>query len=461
MSTMIASGKEKKIIDTAVVLTTRSMWLLWLLAVSSAQPQPQPQAKPPPPLLALSFKNAAAPTLPPVKNSTYDSTVCMNPFLTLSDDGKEWRLYYAGADNERTHRIALATAPVVQGTRTPRGATWTRQGVVLNNGTVGSFNSIWSVLPLVHKFGNVWHMYFTGRSTSCPYTNATGVLQTFWGIGLATSHDGIHFTQRADPVMLGNETKEYPHNYGVAGGGTIIEDAQGDGSVIYRQYYTLAVGGSPGVTEGQRKLCAVAHSKDGVVWSNHSIVLGVMPTATQPREDTACAAPVVWIDAKTGVYRMVYSAIGTKWGFYSLAQASSYDGYTWYRGRPGTDDDLVLAPDKSTAPPAWDSQMVEYASIWPRPHAVAMLGREAGKAHSKQPKTKTRAAAAAAAEVEVEGGAQGSHREEGGGGSTDGRASRHEAADGATTGKGSTIGLFYAGNGYGDTGIGYIESSAE
>ena len=67
------------------------------------------------------------------------------------------------------------------------------------------------------------------------------------------------------------------------------------------------------------------------------------------------------------------------------------------------------------------------------------------------------------AAAEVEGGAQGSHREEGGGGtsSTDGRASRHEAADGATTGKGSTIGLFYAGNGYGDTGIGYIESSAE
>jgi hypothetical protein len=38
----------------------------------------------------------------------------------------------------------------------------------------------------VHKFGGVWHLYFTGRSTACPYTNATG-LQSFWGIGLATS----------------------------------------------------------------------------------------------------------------------------------------------------------------------------------------------------------------------------------------------------------------------------------
>jgi hypothetical protein len=31
---------------------------------------------------------------------------------------------------------------------------------------------------------------------------------------------------------------------------------------------------------------------------------------------------------------MVYSAIGTRWGFYSLAQAVSADGYSWERGPP-------------------------------------------------------------------------------------------------------------------------------
>ena len=150
---------------------------------------------------------------------------------------------------------------------------------------------------------------------------------------MATSPDGVHFTPRKDPVMLGNETREYPNNYGIAGGGTILEDVQPDGSIIYRQYYTLAVGGSPGVSVGQRKLCAVAHSRDGIAWGNHSIVMGPTSTAVQPREDTACAAPVVWVDAFTGVYHMVYSAIGTKWGFYSLAQAVSNDGYTWHRGQ--------------------------------------------------------------------------------------------------------------------------------
>ena len=127
------------------------------------------------------------------------------------------------------------------------------------------------------------------------------------GIGLATSTDGVTFTARKEPVILGNQTREFPHNYGVAGGGTILEERMPGGSIRFRMYYTLAVGGSPGVTVGQRKLCAVAHSADGIVWTNHSIVLGPTTTDTQPREDIACAAPVVFVDA-AGIYRMVYAS---------------------------------------------------------------------------------------------------------------------------------------------------------
>jgi hypothetical protein len=73
------------------------------------------------------------------------------------------------------------------------------------------------------------------------------------------------------------------------------------------RYYTLAVGTpSPNVTVDQKKLCAVAHSKDGVVWYNHSIVMG--PNRDNTRENVACAAPVVWRDGE-GVYRMVCVAL--------------------------------------------------------------------------------------------------------------------------------------------------------
>jgi hypothetical protein len=47
-------------------------------------------------LLALNFTDAAEPFLPPAPGSSYDSTVCMNPFILR--EGDEWRLFYAGAD---------------------------------------------------------------------------------------------------------------------------------------------------------------------------------------------------------------------------------------------------------------------------------------------------------------------------------------------------------------------------
>jgi hypothetical protein len=76
---------------------------------------------------------------------------------------------------------------------------------------------------------------------------------------LATSDDGVHFTPlQLDPIILGNETKEYPYNYGVAGGGSIVEEKDASGAVVqYRQYYTLAVGStSKDVKADQKKVCA-------------------------------------------------------------------------------------------------------------------------------------------------------------------------------------------------------------
>ena len=56
----------------------------------------------------------------------------------------------------------------------------------------------------------------------------------------------------------------------------------------------------------------------------------------QPRglEDIAVAGPVVGRDGAG--YRMLYSAIGTRWGHYSIAEAVSADGYHWDRGGPGS-----------------------------------------------------------------------------------------------------------------------------
>ena len=297
-------------------------------------------------LMSLKWeKHPANPVLPPSGPGACDSKRCMNPYVLI--DGNTYKMYYSGKADDGYQRICLATA------QRENLAEWTRHGVVLDLGPEGTFCDNWCVLPLVHRFGNRWHLYWTGREK-----DISDGLQSFTGIGLARSSDGIKFERYSDnPVITGDQTDEYPNNRGIAGGGTILEEQDSDGSIIYRQYYTLAVGKpNSDMCSDQEKHCAVCFSKDGIHWTDHRIVMS--PRGDVPHEDAACAAPFVWYDGK--YYRMVYSAIGTKWGYYSLAQAVSRDGICWERG--SGEDNILLKPDVDN-PDSWENQMVEYPSV--------------------------------------------------------------------------------------------------
>jgi len=282
------------------------------------------------------------PILPPDPTSACESTRCMNPFAVRA--GSEWRLYYSGGDAEGIQRICLATAPIDNPCR------FTRRGVILDVGEAGAFDAWWCVVPCVHRFGGRWHLYYSGHE-------GTDLgLQSFPGIGLAVSDDGLHFERHtSDPVITGDQTKEFPNNRGVAGGGTILEDALPDGAVRYRMYYTLAVGRkSCDVTVDQEKHCAVCHSADGIHWTDHRLILS--PRRDVTSEDIAVAAPFVWRDGD--LYRMLYCGIGTRWGYYSISETFSDDGYDWRRWRE--DENLSLKPGQ---PGTWESQMVEYPCV--------------------------------------------------------------------------------------------------
>jgi len=279
----------------------------------------------------------------------------MNPFALRVGD--RYHLYYAGADDAGIHRICLATAPVDD------LSAWTRHGPVLAAGAPGSFCAAWCVLPLVHRIGDRWHLYFTGNEGG-----AGAGLQGFPGIGLAVSEDGLHFARHGEePIITGDRTAEFPRNRGIAGGGTILEESLPDGSIRYRLYYTLAVGTpNADVRVDQEKHCAVCHSADGIHWTDHRLIMS--PRQEVSYEDIAVAAPFVWRDGD--VYRMLYSAIGTRWGYYSIGEAVSDDGYVWHRG--DGDDSLSLAP-RADMPGAWDAQMVEYACVLPEGDALRLL----------------------------------------------------------------------------------------
>lgn len=294
------------------------------------------------------FKNFAwvrdqnNPILPPQVDLDYDSTRCMNPFVVRVKD--EYRLYYSGGDRKGHQRLCLATAPVDDPTN------FKRHGVILALGEKGAFDAKWCVLPCVHQIGDRWFMYYSGHEGS-----DLG-LQSFPGIGLAISEDGIHFERySADPVITGDQTAEFSNNRGVAGGGSILEDVQADGSIRYRMYYTVAVGTkSEDVRVDQEKHCAVCHSQDGIHWTDHRLLMS--PRKGVANEDVAVAAPFVWRDGD--VYRMLYCGIGTRWGFYSISEAVSDDGYVWARG--DGDENITLAPNADCE---WESQMVEYPCV--------------------------------------------------------------------------------------------------
>jgi hypothetical protein len=271
----------------------------------------------------------------------------MNPFALV--EGEQVRLFYAGADSDGHRRICLATAPLSDLTA------WERHGPLFERGPEGSFDHNWCVLPCLHRFGDRWHLYFTGNEG---FSTGLG-LQNFPGIGLAVSDDGVNFTKYSDEaVITGDQTAEFPENRGIAGGGTILEDVQEDGSILYRMYYTLAVGKpNKDMRLDQEKHCAVCFSRDGITWTDHRIVMSPRPEVA--REDAAVAAPYVWRE-DSGLYLMIYCPIGTQWGFYSLAQAVSEDGFHWYRGEG--DENVVLTPDKED-PDSWEHQMVEYPSV--------------------------------------------------------------------------------------------------
>lgn len=286
------------------------------------------------------------PVLPPGPEGTFDCGRCMNPFVVR--DGDTYHLFYGGGDG--THvRICMATCPVDD------VGNFTRHGVIVDNGKPGEIDSLWCVLPCVHKFGVKWHLYYSSRELTPPGGEELG-LQSFPGIKLAVSDDGIHFEKRpGGAVVTGNMTKEFPNNRGVAGGGSIIETTDADGSTVYRMYYTIANGvPNKDVLIDQEKHCAVCHSGDGITWEDHRVILS--PRKEVTNENAAVAAPFVFRDGDR--YRMIYCGIGTRWGFYSMSEAVSEDGYQWER--PAGDENITLCPGEEGS---WESQMVEYPHV--------------------------------------------------------------------------------------------------
>lgn len=281
------------------------------------------------------------PVLPPGPAS-FDVGCCMNPFALRRGD--EYWLYYAGADAQGRRRICLATAPV------DRLTEWKRHGPLFDLGGKGAFDETWCVLPCVHRIGDRWRLYYTGRSSQ-----SKAGLQSFYGMGLATSDDLLNWKKHSpEHLLTGDGFAEWPNNRGIAGGGRIVELPGEGGRTLYRMYYTLPTGTpSKELRVDQAKQSVIAHSYDGLEWFDKRVVL--RPREEAAYENAATIALNIW---KTRTrWRAIYAGIGTQFGAYSICEAVSNDGLTWSRGKPG--ENLALAPTGK----GWESKMTEYPNV--------------------------------------------------------------------------------------------------
>lgn len=290
------------------------------------------------------IRNAANPVLPPVSGS-FDSHRCMNPWIMKDPSGERYLLYYAGADSAEFHRICLATAPVGDPVH------WERSGPVFDNGAPGSFDGKWCVIPhLVRMEDGSERIYYTGNS------GIGSSLDRFPGLGVAISEDGRAYRKYAgNPIIPVTGKAGAPDRLGIAGG-SVMRAALADGTKEWRYYYT----GCPTLGEDifldQQKIICLAVSRDGLNWEKRGAVMYRNPN--RDYENVAVAGPVVH-QHEDGSFRMWYSAIGTRWGYYSICYAESEDGIHWRRGTE-YGDNLQLGPDPKSA---WENQMVEYPSV--------------------------------------------------------------------------------------------------
>ncbi len=296
------------------------------------------------------LRTSENPILKPYPGSPFGHTITMNPCI-ITHDGLLY-LFYAADDGSGKRTLRLATAPLAHPTDlTPRGT-------IVETGEPGSFDAAWCVLPnVVSPEPGLWHLYYTGNQG-----HGEG-LAAFPGMGLAVSHDLIHWEKVSDqPLLTPQDEPGLGHAAGIAGG-SVLCDSQPDGSKRFTWYYTVCPTLGADVFLDQQKQISYATSTDGIRWTKKGCLMTRNPG--HDYENIAVAGPVVRKNADG--YDMWYSAIGTRWGFYSICRAWSPDGLTWERGRT-YGENLQLGPftrglKGDCQKQSWDSQMAAYPAV--------------------------------------------------------------------------------------------------
>jgi predicted GH43/DUF377 family glycosyl hydrolase len=264
------------------------------------------------------IRNPSNPVLSPYRTG-WDSSEVLIPRLYY--DGSKYQMWYSG-DNGTIEAgggsIGYATSN--------DGVSWSKNSnPVLTPGQAGSWDSLLVYAGFVLKNASTYLMWYEGARL-----RPDGYCCKF-GIGLATSADGLSWTKYAGNPVLTSESSSRPY---ISYPWVLMMGKQ------FKMWYACGVY-APYLTA----IC-LASSSDGIHWSQNAVPVFRGTGMTTDWDQGTVYSPNVIYDGKT--YGMWYSSVNSAGMKYQIGYATSPDGITWTRasGNP------ILGPSSSGA---WDS----------------------------------------------------------------------------------------------------------
>lgn len=182
--------------------------------------------------------------LGPVLSPTLPAEGSQVMYPTVVKVGSEFRMWYNGWDGANWTVLEARSAD---------GTNWTKDGVVLRSGPVGSYDGYASLFPDVLYDAGAFRMYYTGRSNGGDVSDL---------IALATSPDGLNWT-RVGVVLSQGPAGSYDSTQ--AAFPSVFKDG-----ATYAMVYT-------GRSSDLTTWLLTATSPDGLSWTKLAVALGTLP----------------------------------------------------------------------------------------------------------------------------------------------------------------------------------------
>jgi len=216
---------------------------------------------------------------------TLDSAHAFSQSVIREKNG--YVMYYGGYDGSNWRILRAISVD---------GINWMKQGVCLNLGPAGSFDSVHILYPYAIKESGLYKMYYAAFDGS------------HWRIGYAVSGDGVIFKNRQavlDVGFSGALDSDYVH--------TPVVIKQGS---VYAMYYA-GYGATPRAWRIMR-----ATSVDGINWIKQGLALDKGSSVEPDSNNLLCGS----VTYSYGLYRLWYWAQGTHW---RILYAISKNGIDW------------------------------------------------------------------------------------------------------------------------------------